>query len=176
MKRILLPVLACGMYVSAFSQIEVSKKNTESSDKWVITPVTNMKGALGRLDMNFPAGVDWNIFIRRPADNEFITSFSSSSSRKEKYYTVTPGEYRILLSNAPVENVPIQKGHETKLKAGFLNVVSEGQWSLRDATKEHFFTSGPKPQNIALPVGKYQLDLGGQFHPVVIKDGEVVEF
>lgn len=149
--------------------------NGTSTDKWVITPVTNMKGVLGKLDMNFPAGVDWNIFIRRPADNEFITSFSSTSSRKEKFYNITPGEYRILLSNALVENVPIQKGNETRLKAGFLNVVSESQWSLRDETKEHFITSNPKPQKIALPVGNYQLNLGGQFHSVAIKDGETVE-
>ena len=59
MKKLLLLLLACGMFASAFAQPEISKKsNAEVSDKWVITPVTNMKGVLGRLDINFPADVE----------------------------------------------------------------------------------------------------------------------
>src|SRR5688572_1518018 len=103
-----------------------------SSAKWVITPVTNMKGVLGRLDINFPADVERNILIYQPTDNKFITSVS----RNDKTYTIAPGEYNFVLSSVPVENVPIQKGHETRLKAGFLIIVSEGNWHLYDETKE----------------------------------------
>lgn len=53
-----------GMFVSTFAQPEISKKDTAKvSDKWVITLVTNMKGVLGRLDINFPADVERNILI-----------------------------------------------------------------------------------------------------------------
>ncbi len=162
-----------GMFVSAFAQPEISKKDTAKvSDKWVITPVINMKGVLGRLDINFPADVERDILIRQQADDKFITSVS----RNDKIYTIAPGKYRFTLTNVPVENVPIQKGHETRIKAGFLNIVSEGDWHLYNETKEKAFTSGNKPKKLPLPVGNYQLKLGLQFYPMVIKDGETVEY
>jgi hypothetical protein len=143
-----------------------------ATDKWVITPVTNMKGVLGRLDINFPADVERNILIHQQTDNKFITSVS----RNDKIYTIAPGQYRFVLETVPVENVPIQKGHETRLKMGFLNLVSEGDWHLFNDTKEKQYTSGNKPKKIPLPVGSYQLKLGTQFYPMIIKDGETVEY
>jgi hypothetical protein len=146
--------------------------NENATDKWVITPVTNMKGVLGRLDINFPADVERNILIYQPADNKYITSVSHN----DKTYTIAPDKYRFTITNVPIENVPIQKGHETRLKMGFLNVVSEGDWHLYNETKEKAFTSGNKPKKLPLPVGSYQLKLGLDFYPFVIKDGETVEY
>lgn len=145
--------------------------NTNEGGKWVITPVSTMKGVLGKLDINFPADVERDILIYQPADNKFITSVS----RNDKTYSIAPGEYRFTITAVPVENVPIQKGHETRIKMGFLNVVSEGDWHLYNDTKEKQYTSGNKPKRIALPVGSYQLKLGTQFYPVVLKDAETVE-
>jgi hypothetical protein len=175
MKKKLLLILACGMFASAFAQPEVPKKNTESSDKWVITPVSTMKGVLGRLDVNFPPDVYWGIQIYKQADNKYEW-FTSVFSSKSKSYSLAPGVYLFDLMGAQVENVPIQKGHDTRLKAGFLSVVSEGNWHLYNEAKEKIITSGHKPNKIALPVGSYQLSLGGQFYPVVIKDGKTVEY
>ena len=115
MKKLFILVLACGMFASAFAQPEISKKDTtKGSDKWVITPVPDMKGVLGRLDINFPADVERNILIYQPTDNKFITSVSYN----DKIYNIAPGQYRFTLSNVPVDSVPIQKGHETRLKMG----------------------------------------------------------
>ncbi|MGZ5221272.1 MAG: hypothetical protein ACXWC7_14385 [Chitinophagaceae bacterium] len=143
-----------------------------SAEKWVITPVSTMRGVLGGLDINFPADVERDILIYQPADNKYITSVS----RNDKTYTIAPAEYRFTITNVPVENVPIQKGHQTRIKMGFLNLVSEGDWHLYNETKEKQYTSGNKPKRIALPVGSYQLKLGTQFYPFVIKDGETVEY
>lgn len=148
-----------------------AKPNTSETDKWVITADQKMKGVLGRLDINFPADVERSILIYQPADNKFITSVS----RNDKIYTIAPGHYHFTLTNVPVDNVPIQKGHETRLKYGFLNVVSEGKWHLYNDTKEKAYTSGNKPIKLPLPVGSYQLKLGLDFYPFVIKDGETVE-
>jgi hypothetical protein len=148
------------------------RPNTSGTDKWVITPVKDMKGVLGRLDINFPADVERNILIYQQADNKFLTSVS----RNDKIYSIAPGEYRFTLTNVPVENVPIQKGHETRLKAGILSVVSNGNWILYSDTKEKQYTSGNMPKKIPLPVGNYQLKLGTQFYPIMIKDGETVEY
>ncbi len=85
MEKLLLPLLACGMFASAFAQPGISKKNNaEVSEKWVITPVLNMKGVLGRLNINFPADVERDILIYQPVDNKFITSVC----RNDKIYTI----------------------------------------------------------------------------------------
>ena len=168
MKRILFSLLAFGMYVSAFAQ---NPGNENETAKWVITPVPAMKGVLGQLDIKFPADVERNISIYQASDHKFITSVS----RNDQSYTIAPGIYRFVLSTVPVDSVPIQKGHITRLKMGFLNVISEGPWSVYNETKEKFYTSGNKPKKLPLPVGNYQLKLGLQFFPVLIKDGETVE-
>lgn len=146
--------------------------NGSATDKWVVTPVATMRGVLGGLDINFPAEVDRDILIYHQADNKFITSVSKNA----KSYTIAPAEYRFTLTNVPIDNVPIKKGHITRLKSGFLNIVSEGDWHLYNDTKEKAFTSGNKPKKLALPVGNYQLKLGEQFYSVAIKDKETVEF
>ncbi len=142
--------------------------------KWTITPVPTMKGVLGRLNTKFPADVDWSIDFKNAADNKFITN-RSSYSRHAPQHDVKPGNYNFVLNSIAVENVPIEKGKETRLKAGVLHIVSEGVWEILSESKEKFHTSGNKPKKMALPVGNYQLKLGGQFFPMTIKDGETVE-
>ncbi len=146
--------------------------NANETDKWVITAVSAMKGVLGRLNINYPAGVDRWILYYQPADNKYMGSVGSN----EKTFTISPGEYRFLITDVPVDNVPIQKGHETRIKMGFLNVVSEGGFYLYNDTKEKLYTTYDKPKKIALPVGNYQVKLGGQFYPFTIKDKETVEY
>ena len=149
--------------------------NGNATDKWVITPVPTMKGVLGKLNTNFSEGADWSIDIRTAAGNKFITN-RSGYSKHGPLQDIAPGTYNFRLNTILVENVPIEKGKETRLKAGYLNIVSEGGWNLYDESKKKFQTSGNKPKKIALPVGNYQLKLGGQFFPVVIKDKETVEY
>jgi hypothetical protein len=148
-----------------------SSGNNSSSEKWVISPVANMKGALGKLNINYPPDVDRDIEIYQPVDKKFITSVS----KNDKQYTMAPGTYRFLITNVPVDDVPIQKGHETRLKIGFLNIVSEGVWDLHTEANDKQYTSGNRPRRIALPIGNYQLRLGTQLFPVTIKDKETVE-
>ncbi len=151
---------------------EETTGNANETEKWVISPVPSMKGVLGRLNINYPAGVDRWILLYRPADNKYLGSVSEN----DKTYTLGPGEYRFLITDVPVENVPIQKGHETRIRIGFLNVVSEGGFYLYNNTKEKLYTTYDKPKKIALPVGSYQVKLGGQFYPFTIKDKETVEY
>ena len=155
-----------------------NEKNNSNSgnetDKWVITPVKDMKGVLGRLNSTFPADVSWTMDIYTQADNKMVNLITSNHNIKTS--SLSPGEYAIKFTGVQLQNVPVQKGHETRLKVGFLNIVSDGSWDLYDAAKENIHTSNTKPQKIALPVGSYQLKLGGNFYPVVIKDGETEEY
>lgn len=144
----------------------------KASGKWVISNA-NMKGVLGRLNLDYPKDVEWSVDIRN-SDNKFITNRSSAS--KHGSYDIAPGTYNIRLNTVVVENVPFEKGRQTRLKAGYLDIVSSDGWQLYDNDKKKFLTSGNKPKKIALPVGNYQVKLGGQFFPVVIKDNETVEY
>ena len=144
----------------------------ESDEKWVITPVEDMKGVLGRLNTNFPADVEWSIDVRTTED-KFITN--RSSANKQAYHALAPGIYYFRLNTITVHDVPIEKGKETRIKAGILSIVSEGRWEIRSEEKQKFHTSGNKPKKIALPIGNYQLKLGEQFFPIVIRDNKTVE-
>lgn len=168
MKRIFLLLLACGMFISTFAQKDTSKNNLENSEKWVITPVAGMKGELGRLNMNFPAGVDWNIWIYTQADNKFVNSFYPI--HKKQSFNLSPGEYRIKLGDVTVENVSIQKGKETRIRAGVLNVADESSWDLYDDLKENIITTNTRPQKMVLPVGFYQIKIGENYTQIEIKD------
>lgn len=156
--------------------IESGTGNNEenASAKWVIT-TANMKGVLGRLNTAFPSDVEWSVDIRNSADNKFITN-RSGFSKHGPAQDIAPGIYNFRLNTIVVENVPIERGKETRLKTGVLQIVSEGDWEIYNEAKQKFYTSGNKPKKIALPVGSYQLKLGGQFYPVVIKDGATVEY
>ncbi len=146
----------------------------QASAKWVISPA-NMKGVLGRLNTRFPSDVEWTVEIRSGADNKFITSRSGFSNHGPSH-DIGPAIYNFQLNSILVENVPIERGKETRLKTGVLQIVSGGDWEIRNESKEKFHTSGNKPKKFALPVGSYQLKLGGQFYPIVIKDGATVEY
>ena len=147
------------------------KSETGAADRWIITLSPNMKGVLGKLDMNFPAGVDWNIWIYT-TDNKMVNSFYQTHNVKS--YNLSPGNYRILLNDVTIEQVPVEKGKETRIKAGVLNIESEGNWDLYNDTKEKTITIGTKPKKMVLPVGNYYLKLGGNYFPAFIKDKETV--
>jgi len=147
----------------------------QASTKWVISPAPNMKGVLGRLNTSFPSDVEWTFEIRNGADNKFITSRSGFSNHGPSY-DLGPSIYNFQFNSIMVENVPIERGKETRLKTGVLQIVSGGVWELYDESKEKLHTTGNKPKKFALPVGSYQLKLGGQFYPVVIKEGATVEY
>lgn len=149
-------------------------RSTVTNLKYEITPATTMRGVLGRLNTQFAPDVDWSIDIRN-RENKFITN-RSSYSKHGNAQEVAPGVYNFEMNHILVENVPIEKGKVTRLKAGILNIVSEGNWELYDETEKKFRTSGNKPKKFALPVGTYRLKLGGQFYTVVMKDGKEEEF
>ncbi|MGQ0541774.1 MAG: hypothetical protein ACT4O9_07985, partial [Blastocatellia bacterium] len=118
-----------------------------SAEKWVVSPVPNMKGVQGKFVFpDYPSGLEWvgNFAVTNQPDKRYIGSLSGSAVITEKYYLMAPGEYLIHLNNIPVENVPVQKGHATRLKAGFLNVVSQGRWEIYN-DKKKYLTSYNRP-------------------------------
>ena len=145
------------------------KPNTSETDKWVITP-SGLKGATGLVSINLPEGVVWDLDVKSTADQALGRYYN------QKTHSLMPGEYNIFFTYLPVMGVPVQKGMNTRLKAGILNVVATGQWSIHDESKAKVYVTYYKPSKIGLPVGKYNIQLGGRYQQVEIKDGEVTEF
>ncbi|NWG28516.1 MAG: hypothetical protein HXY48_08280 [Ignavibacteriaceae bacterium] len=153
------------------SSEEATSGDENKTAQWVITPVTNMKGVLGRLNTNF-GDAEWSLDIRSTED-KFLSI--RSHHNKQTHHDLAPGLYNFRLNTITVKNVPIEKGKETRLKVGYINIVSEGRWELRSEDKEKFQTSGDKQKKLVLPVGNYHLKLGEQLFPIKINDGETIE-
>lgn len=167
MKKFLLLLLACGMYAGAFAQIETSDKTSIKSEKWMITP-NKLKTTTGRLLLNNTAGSLWVIYVYRMADNKYITSVNQSNNKG--VLILPPGEYKITLNLAPVENVLIKKGHDTKLKTGVIDVPHTEVWYLYDETGKTYHSSGIKPEKLLMPAGNYTLKVGSQSSIVKVKN------
>jgi hypothetical protein len=65
---------------------------------------------------------------------------------------------------------------DTRIKAGTLNVVASGTWTLYDEKKDRQVYYSVKAKKIGLPIGTYQMDINGTMQQVVINDGETVDF
>jgi len=154
------------------TQASSGVETNNETEKWVVS-VNNLKGSTGRILFDNPAGSIWTIYIYAMADEKYITSYAESNNKGT--VVLAPGAYKITLNNVPVLNVPVQKSHDTKLKCGTLNVVSEGVWYLYDETGTTSYTSGNKATKMPVPVGTYMLEINGQKQPVVIKNKEMVE-
>ena len=140
-----------------------------SAEKWVITS-SGLKGATGTLSVELPADVTWNVYIATTADKKLLTTYNTKS------HTLLPGQFNILLTSLPVNGVPIEKGMNTRLKAGVLNVVTTGSWGIWNESQTKHYSTYYSPTKLGLPVGKYAISVNGQFQTVEIKDGEVTEF
>ena len=154
------------------SQPQTQKLNTSINDKqWVITQNLLTKGATGKLFLNLPKGAESIITISQP-----VTERQVSYSLNDHAFSLVPGTYDVTLSGSKVKGVPIQKGMDTRIKAGVLNVVATGTWTLYDEKKDRQVYYSNNPKQIGLPIGTYQLEINGTKQLVVIKDGETVDF
>ena len=167
-----------GMYAFATrldsATIKLKENSSETSaEKWVITP-SGAKGATGTVSINLPEGLEWHLDIKS-SDDKALGKWDDRWNNK-KTINLIPGEYNIFFTYLPVRGVPVLKGMNTRLKAGILNVVTTGQWSLHDESKEKVYVIYYKPSKIGLPVGKYNLKYNEQYQLIEIKEGEVTEF
>ncbi len=165
--------------VPEINTLKVNKDSMEAggaipaNEQWETSPNEKIKAGMGRINMNFPPGVEWSIDIYAPP-SKFITNRSAAG--KQLFHDIAPGTYLFKLNSIPVENVTIEKGKETRLKTGVLNIVSPGDWEIYDEAKKKFYTSGNKPKKLALPAGIYQLEFEKNYYRVIIKEKLTVRF
>lgn len=162
---------------------EVVKENTASSkqktveendaEKWTITS-SGTKGATGTVSITLPEGLEWHLDIKS-SDDKALGKWDDRWNNK-KTISLLPGAYNIFFTYIPLRAVPIQKGMNTRLKAGILDVVSTGQWQIWNEEKTKVHVVYYKPTKIGLPIGRYHIELNGLYQAIEIKEGEVTEF
>ncbi|HLG38517.1 MAG TPA: hypothetical protein VI461_02575 [Chitinophagaceae bacterium] len=136
------------------------------------TPVENVqikKGYDTKLEtgiLDISANATWYLY-----DETGKNSYTSGSKSEKLLLPV--GIYKITLNNAPIENVQINKGLDTKLKTGVLDITDNDVWYLYDETGTTSYTSGNKPEKLAIPAGTYTLKTGGSQRKVVVEEEKV---
>ena len=141
--------------------------------KWEIKQ-TLSKTPTGRIDVNIPKEIESIITVSQSATNKEVAY--SGVLTKDRNFSLAPGNYDVKVSGSMVKNVPVQKGMDTRIKAGILNVDNSDIWTLYDEKKtvQIYFSTGAK--KIGLPIGIYQLEINGNIKPIIIKDGETFDF
>lgn len=133
----------------------------------VKTKMTNT--STGKVQLDLPADVQCFIYIYDHGTNKQIAGTS-----KDRIFYMAPGVYDIKVSSVKMEEITVQKGMDTKILAGSLDITSPSSWQLFDESKKISITGSSKPEKIGLPVGNYNVKINGSFLPVTIKDGETV--
>ena len=151
MKKLLLQMLACGILTGTYAQ------NGLDNTKWSVKQ-NNLKTSTGRVVIENKTRGEWTIYFYKMPDNQYVTSYNHTNNRG--VFVLQPGEYRITINDAEILNVPVQKGHDTELKVGLLDVRHNESWNLYDESGNRFVTSGAKPTLLLLPVGNYTLEAG----------------
>jgi len=165
MKQILLSLLTCGICVSAFTQIDSSKKiNPGNPDKWEIIK-GSAKSSTGKLFVTLPKGTEWDMTIYATGTTKVLSNTSLKTS-----LTLQPGTYDLQINHIWIKGVPVEKGNETRLKAGVLHVTTPDSWTLYDETQKTVLINSLSPQERGLPIGKYKLTILGQVQDIEITD------
>lgn len=167
-----LPGLNLATYSFPLLKPKSAKTNDSNNDKqWVITQNPTTKGATGKLFLNILKEAESVITISQP-----VTERQVSYTLNEHAFSLVPGTYDVTLSGSKVKDVPVQKGMDTRIKAGILNVVATGIWTLYDEKKDRQVYYSISAKKIGLPIGTYQMEINGTMQEVVIRDGETVDF
>jgi|GEM_PF-6051693 len=157
---------ACQSVYNNAKGLDNTMSNTSGTEKWTSKTVNGLAKNSGRLNLVFPKDVEWDVDIYTTA-NKFVVN--RSSVNKLVSYPLAAGKYNLKLNTVKVDNLLIEAGKETRIKAGILNITIAGPWELR-TEDDKFLTSGNKPKKLALPVGRYVLKEGKDLRLIEMTD------
>ena len=170
MKRILFSLLTCSVGVSSFAQIDIPKKiNPGDSDKWEIIKGKPMS-TKSKLFVSLPEDSQWDMKIYAAGSNKVL-----SNTLLKKEFLLLPGSYDVEINKIRITGVPVEKGNDTRLKAGVLHITTPDSWTLYDETHQTVLINTYAEQKRGLPVGKYILVINNQTQAIEIKDKHQVD-
>ena len=170
MKQLLLSILTCGMFVACNDQKETPTGNENPTEKWVINKV-NAKTDNGNLLIDLPKDTKWDITIYTVGSSKVLSNTMLQTS-----FALPPGLYDLEINHIWIKAVPVEKGNDTRLKAGVLHIRNKTPWTLYDEAKQKVLINGSSEEERGLPIGKYKLTIKEQDHDIEIKDGKTVKY
>lgn len=147
---------------------------SQASRRWEFKPSEDLKGAKGRLVVNFHDEV--------PMAHMLVKIYSKDGgeplSDRRRRFDLLSGTYDVVIAGKRVTGVPIQSGQETRLLMGLLRVVytDMSRTEVYDSDKTTLLVKDYGTLRLGLAVGKYWVKLAGRMVEIEIKDGQVVEF
>ncbi len=124
-------------------------------------------GNTGKLFVTLPNGVEWDMTVHPAGSTKVL-----SNTLLKKSMTLQVGTYDLEINHIWIKGVLIEKGSNTRLKAGALNITTSDAWTLYDETKKTVLINSLAAETRGLPVGKYILSIMQQDMNIEIKDGE----
>ena len=170
MKKLLLPVLACGMCIACNNKNETTNGTENTTEKWVINKV-NEKSDNGNLFVDLPKDTKWDMTIYAADSSKVL-----SNTMLQQNFTLRPGSYDLEINHILVKGVPVEKGNNTRLKTGILKIRNKTPWTLYDEAKQKVLINGSSEEIRGLPIGKYKLTIKGEDHDIEIKDGKTEKY
>ncbi len=150
---------------------EVSN-NLPNEKNWEIEPNVSAKSATGKILIKIPKEVECIISISQPNTGKEL--FYSGALTNARTFSLAPGTFDVKISGSTIKNVPVQKGMNTRIKAGILNVTASEIWTLYDENKNKQIYFSATAKRIGLPAGNYQLEIHRNTKQIIIKDGEIL--
>jgi hypothetical protein len=131
----------------------------------------NSKSGTGKLYVSLPNGTEWDMTIYAAGSAKVLSNTMLTTN-----FSLLPGSYDLEINHIKIAGVPVEKGNETRLKTGVLNINNPTSWTLYDETKQTVLLNSSSAGKRGLPIGKYKLSIMGQDTDIEIKDGETVEY
>jgi hypothetical protein len=156
------------------SPVDSGTAVSNSCCETVLNP--DLKGRLGRLVVNFPEGANpgsTRIEVFKPAEPKALDAAFGGH-----IFDLLPGTYEVEISKKRLTGVAIQSAHDTRVKAGVLQITAGGNTrvDVSEVDGQSPLTGGFGNQTIGLPVGIFQVNVSGQAEQVTIEDRKVTEF
>jgi hypothetical protein len=99
-----------------------------------------------------------------------------SNTMMQQNFPLPPGSYDLQINHVKVTGVPVEKGNNTRLKAGVLRISKVTSWTLYDVLKENVLINSLTSGSWGLPVGKYVLTMLEEDRSIEIRDGKTVKY
>lgn len=147
---------------------------SQETRRWEIKPSDDLKGAKGRLVVNFHDEVPMAHMLVKIESKDG----GEPVSERKRVFDLLPGNYDVVVAGKRITNLPIQSGKETRLLMGLLRVVYNdmSRTEVYDSDKKTLLVKDNGTLRLGLPIGKYWVKLAGRMVEIEIKDGQVVEF
>ncbi len=157
---------------SAEQQASSSNAASSGNEQWEMKTNAALKGNTGRIRFDCKDSVIIRMHFFNPGEQKHFDSWYKCETAN-----FLPGSYDITVSGVRINNVPVQKGSDTRIRLGVLsvNVTGNMPWQVNDLSGKKVYNNyGSK--KIALPVGEYKVMMKGRELGVRVEDGKVVEF